>query len=126
MKNQELSACETNIMKAIWDAEKDISIPDLIEVLRTRFDKDYARTTVVTFLMKMENKGFVSTYRVGKLSYAHAEKSEADYIAELAERETGFWFGGRASAYLTSLFRMKPLTKHEADAIRRLIDELDD
>ena len=56
---QGLSACETIIMKAIWDEDGDISIQNLIEVLKTKWGKDYARTTVVTFLLKLAAKGFV-------------------------------------------------------------------
>jgi predicted transcriptional regulator len=92
-----LSACETVIMKAIWDEEEDISIPNLIEVLRTKWGKDYARTTVTTFLTKLTAKGYVRTYRKGKLSYAHAVKSEEDYKTKLAVEHRDFWFGGKVA-----------------------------
>ena len=56
---REISGCETLIMKVVWDSEEDISTPELIDELRTRFGKDYARTTVVTFLQRLAEKGFV-------------------------------------------------------------------
>ena len=64
--NEELSACESVIMKVIWDAKEDIAVQEIIQELGIRFDKHYARTTVVTFLHKMAEKGYVSTYRKGK------------------------------------------------------------
>ena len=93
-----LSAAETVIMKAIWDEVEDISIPDLIEKLRTKWGKDYARTTVTTFLTKMTAKGYIRTYRKGKLSYAHAIKSEEDYKDKLLNDMIKFWYDGNIAA----------------------------
>lgn len=120
---QGLSACETIIMKAIWDEEGDISIQDLIEVLRTKWGKDYARTTVVTFLLKLSAKGYVQTYRKGKHSYAHAVKSEEEYKTRLAAEDRDFWFGGKLSGLISALCRERKLTKSEADEIRQILDD---
>ena len=118
-----LSACETVIMKAIWDEEEDISIPELIESLRTKWGKDYARTTVTTFLTKLAAKGYVKTYRKGKLSYAHAVKSEEDYKTKLAANDRDFWFGGKLTNLISALCRDRKLTKSEADEIRKILDD---
>ncbi len=118
-----LSACETVIMKAIWDEEEDISIPDLIEVLRTKWGKDYARTTVTTFLTKLMAKGYVATYRKGKLSYAHAMKSEEDYKVKLAANDRDFWFGGKITNLISALCCDQKLTQKEAEEIRQILDD---
>lgn len=124
-EERNLSASETTIMKAIWDAGQDISIPDLIELLRTDYGKDYARTTVVTFLLKLSDKGFVRTYRKGKLSYAHAMKSEADYRTKLLNEETDYWFEGSVSNLFSALCSSRGLTKDEIGEIRSLLDDMD-
>ena len=46
----ELSPCEALIMKLIWEAQQDIPVQDLIDQLRDDHGKEYARTTVVTFV----------------------------------------------------------------------------
>jgi len=124
-EERNLSASETTIMKAIWDAGQDISIPDLIDLLRTDYGKDYARTTVVTFLLKLSDKGFVRTYRKGKLSYAHAMKSEADYRTKLLNEETDYWFDGNVSNLFSALCSSRRLTKDEIGEIRSLLDDID-
>ena len=126
MEEKKLSACESLIMKVIWDAEEDISITDLTEQLRVRFDKDYKRTTVVTFLLRLSDKGYVKTYRKGKLSYAHAERTEEEFKQKLAKEETDFWFRGRAAGYLAALATGQKLTKKDAEEIRAILDDLDD
>lgn len=125
MDKEELSACEAMIMKVIWDARQDISIPELTVRLKERFQKDYVRTTIVTYLLRLSDKGFVSTYRKGRLAYAHAEKSEAQYKANLAKKQTDFWFDGRVSDFVASLCQTKHLAKEDADRLRRLLDEED-
>lgn len=118
-----LSACETVIMKAIWDEEGDISIPNLIEVLRTKWGKDYARTTVTTFLTKLMAKGYVETYRKGKLSYAHAVKSEEEYKRKLAASDRDFWFGGKITNLISALCSDQKLTQKEAEEIKQILDD---
>ena len=52
----ELSPCEALIMKLIWEAPQDIPVQELIDQLRDDYGKDYARTTVVTFVGKLDRK----------------------------------------------------------------------
>ncbi len=63
MTNKALSASEIVLMKVIWDHEADISMPELLNILKEDYGKDYARMGVVTFLMSMANKGYMETYR---------------------------------------------------------------
>lgn len=121
-----LSECEEVIMKAVWDAGEDISIPDLITVLREQYGKDYQRTTVVTFLTRLAGKDYVETFRRGRLSYARPLKSEEEYKSYLAGRELNRWFRDDASDYVSSLLKERGISKEEKEKIRRLLDELDD
>lgn len=62
-EEKDLSACETLIMKAIWDKGEDISIQELLETLKVKYGKDYKRTTLVTFILNLAAKGFARQYR---------------------------------------------------------------
>lgn len=81
-------------MKEIWIYPGDISIPELIGNLNSKHNKGYARTTVTTFLIKLQAKGYVRTYRKGKLSFAHATISEAKYRLVLLAELKEFWYDG--------------------------------
>lgn len=125
MITRDLSDCETLIMKIIWDAKEDVAVQELIVRLRERFGKDYARTTVVTFLKKLSDKGYVSTYRIGRASYAHAEKDEEHYKQQLLEDETKFWFDGKPSGLMSALCKTQKISQEEADKIREMLNGLD-
>ena len=111
----DLSACETMIMKVIWDAKEDIALQDLIRELADRYKKNYARTTVVTFVHKIVDKGFATTYRKGKAAYIHPEKSLAAYRDELLQQQLEFWFDGKPSAFLSAWCEKNKLSREEAD-----------
>ena len=121
-----LSAAETLVMKAVWDAPEDIAIPDLIEVLRTQFGKDYARTTVVTFLQRLASKGYVTTYRKGRISYAHAVSEEDDYKGNMMKEKASFWYKGSPSSLMASLLGAQgSVEPDEIVKLREVIDTFD-
>lgn len=93
-----LSTCEVIIMKAIWEENSNVSLLNLIEILRTKWNRDYARTTVVTFLTKLEAKGFVQTYRNGRNAWVKAVKNEEDYKNKLLREMIELWYGGDVSS----------------------------
>ena len=78
-------------------------IRDRTEGLRVRFGKDYKRTSIGTFLSKMADKGFLTTYRVGRLAYVHALRDEEEYRDDLIRRETEFWFDGKLSKMVAAM-----------------------
>ena len=123
---KDLSAAETLVMKAVWDAQEDIAIPDLIDVLRNQFGKDYARTTVVTFLQRLASKGYVTTYRKGRISYAHALREEEDYKGNMIKEKASFWYKGSPSSLMASLLGAQGgVEQDEVVKLREIIDAFD-
>ena len=129
MEREPLSACEAMIMKVIWDQKGDISVPELIDLIQERYKRDYKRTTVVTFLTRLNGKGFISSHRAGRISYPadseEAEKSEEEYKAKLSAREVNFWFDGKPAEFIAALSNNQSLSKEDIKQIRGLLDEMD-
>ena len=126
MGKDELSSSEALIMKVIWDAGGDISVPDLMRTLKEEYDKDYARTTIATFMLRLSDKRFATTRREGKISFAVATKTEQEYLDALASKETRFWFKGCAANYISALHRSGSLSEEDRKKIREYLDELND
>ena len=119
----ELSVCETLIMRQIWAYEGDIPVQTLVVKLNEEYGKNYARTTVVTFLSKLKEKKFVETYRIGKMSFAKALRTEEDYRRKVVQDDMDFWFDGKPSALLAALCEGRKLSKEEAAKIKELIKD---
>ena len=123
---EELSVCEAPIMKIIWESNPDISVPELVKQLNEQYGKEYARTTVVTFLTRMAGKGYITTQRRGRISYVHAIKSEQEYKQQLAQKEIDFWFYGSMAEFAQTLCAAAPLTHEECQKLRRLLDHVEE
>lgn len=118
-----LSASESLIMKAIWDAGGVISQAELIEVLRTRYGKDYARTTVATFILKLSDKGFAKGYREGKYAYVRALKTEEEYKAKILNESADFWFQGRIASVMSALCSTRKISDEDAEELRKILND---
>lgn len=74
-----LTPCELEIMQIIWKYKEDIPEVNIKSQLNEQYGKAYARTTIATFLKKMEEKGYLEKYRVGRNCYVHALISARTY-----------------------------------------------
>lgn len=124
-KEKDLSSCEKMIMKIVWDAKGDIPTPEVIEQIKTKYGKDYARTTVATFIQRLIEKGFVTTYRRGRIAYIHAERDEKQYTLNFLKHIREFWFQGQLTSLFSALCEESKPTAEEVEQLRKLIDEMD-
>ena len=122
--DKNLTAAEAVIMKVVWSTSEDIAVQGLMQILRTQYQKDYVRTTIATFLSKLAEKGFVQTYREGRISYVHALRTEDEYRKKLLREEADFWFQGDVFQVITALYGKENLQGKE-EKLRRLLDDFD-
>ena len=73
---RELSACETLIMKAVWDTGRDISLMGLKSVLKDRFGKDYSERLSVRFLLRLSKGLCENLPKWEKLLYSSYKKKK--------------------------------------------------
>lgn len=118
-----LSTAETLIMKVIWDADCELSVQELMDLLQERYEKDYKRSTVMTFLVRLCDKEFIETQRRGKYAYIHALRSEEEYKAGVMEREVNFWYDGKISEMIDAMQKKQAISKEEAEKICKLLSE---
>ncbi len=111
MKVKKLSRTEEKLMKLIWDYGEDISVQQLLATVKAKYGIEYARTTVVTFLTRMSEKGFVETYRRGRNSFAHPLMSLEDYREQLMKEVYEFWFDKNDEKLLEMLQKAKKSVK---------------
>lgn len=126
-KERNLSGAETVIMKAIWDHTGDgkkLSVPELITLLNEEYGRPYAKTTVVTFLLHLSDKRFVTTYREGRYSYVQPTKTEQAYKESLLLQFCDLWHGGNTVEMVRGFFQAKKPTKEQMEEIRGMLDQL--
>ncbi len=118
-----LSTAETMIMKAIWDSQgRRINTCDLILILKENYGKEYARSTVMTFLQKLSYKGFIRCKREGKNSYIEILKEEEGYVAELINNQIDFWYEGNVANAISALIERDKISKRDLKQIVSMFD----
>lgn len=79
--SDKLSNAEKLVMKVIWDAGCPITCREVIDRLYNNYGRNYADTTVYTFLTNIKKKGYISSQRKG-VNFFEAIKDRDVFIRE--------------------------------------------
>ncbi len=122
---EKLSSGESLFMKVIWEADHELPVTELMDIMDKNYGKKYKRTSVQTFLMKLELKGFITTRREGKSSIIVTKISESDYLSYISDKDLKFWFEDDLPLYISTLSRARIIQPEEKERIRRMLDDSD-
>lgn len=81
MNKEKLTECEEMVMSVIWKVDEDPDVQQVSEQLKTKFGKDWKIQTILTFIARMREKGYISTHRVGRCNRYHPEIDLQQYRA---------------------------------------------
>ena len=79
MNLTDLSDRELLVMKCLWDAASPMTVSELIERIQQEYDIAYKETTVYTFLKRLKDKNYVTSYKKGS-SHFSPTGEENDYL----------------------------------------------
>lgn len=111
---------ELELMQIIWDLEPPLSRQDIEERLPP--DRPLAPTTVLTFLDRLREKGFLRAERRGKTNYYTPLVSRREYLARESRGVLDRLFGGSVSAFATALVD-GGVSREEILRLRELLEE---
>lgn len=125
MEKNSLTLCEEQVMKCIWDSEVELTLPEIVAAVNSRFQKDWKPQTVSTFLARLVRKEYLDMYRKGRTFFYIPLVDKDEYSADRIEECVSMWGDGDASALLCALNERRNLRPEEISQIRDLLDELD-
>lgn len=121
-RNYELGAAELDVLKALWRHG-----PATVREVRDRLHRKgrkVAYTTVLTFLSRLEKKGFVRSDR-SEHAYVYHPLIERDRVVGSRVRETvRQLFDGAAAPMVAHLMQTEKFTPDEIEQLQRLVDRL--
>lgn len=115
-----LSDGELEIMQIIWHGETPAARTDIEEKLRKT--KDLAPTTILTFLTRLCEKGYLSMERQGRVNLYTPLIAEREYLACESRQILDRLYGGSLSSFVTSLCDAG-VDGEELEELRRLLRE---
>ena len=111
---------ELELMQAIWHCEPPVSRSDIEANLS--HERKLAPTTVLTFLTRLCEKGFLRVERHGKTNSYIPLISEKAYLAQESRSILNRLYGGSLKAFATSLVD-GGISKEELESLREMLEE---
>ena len=115
-----LPDAEFEVMQAIW-ACGGVSVPTL--TLSEKLKKERKAQTILTLLARLENKGVVSSEKVGKERIWTAQISEEEYLSFEAKNIVERMYHGSVSGLMSAFYQGETLSEDDASALMAWIDQ---
>lgn len=120
-KIKRLPDSELDIMLVIWEAGKPVSRAYIEERLKEK--KNLAVTTVLTYLSRLIEKGFVSCERQGKMNIYSAAVNEEDYLASESKYFLEKLYNGSLKTFVAALYNNNAISDDEISELQEFLNK---
>ncbi len=118
-KRKRLPDGELTIMQIVWDNEPPVARSTIEKELGG--EKQLAPSTIITFLNRLCEKGFLSLERKGRTNYYTPLISRRTYLAEESRSMLNRLYGGSLANFATALCD-SGISREEIETLRELLE----
>jgi BlaI family penicillinase repressor len=122
-RRDELSEAEQEVLKTLWDLGSG-TVREVYESLE-RHGPRRAYTTVLTFLGRLEGKGYVASDKTGVAHVFRATVSREALLAQRLARLVDEVCEGTATPLVQALVRGRHFSSEDIARFRQLLDDLE-
>ena len=115
-ENRHLPESELDIMLVVWGAGGPVSAPAILEGLE--------RPLTASYLKRLEEKGFLSCKKAGKVNTYTAMVAREDYQRSEGESFLKKLYGSSISRFAAALYDGKRVEPAELEELQALLDRL--
>lgn len=119
---EKLTTCEELVMKTVWDAGEELSLMEIMQRTNEKYHKEWKPQTVSTFLGRIVRKGYLRSYRQGRVFFYQTLIPMEEYKGQQAQEFVEFWHHNNADEFLHSLMAVRELRVKETARIRKLME----
>ena len=112
---KKLPETEFEVMLAIWNAEPPVNTAYLME--KVGRSHGWKAPTLISFLVRLEERGYITSEKKGKERMYTASSDKAEYIRLASEDFIGKYHGGSFVSMLDALYTDKKLTESDIDEL---------
>lgn len=116
-KNQ-ITESEYTVMKILWRADKALSLGEIMAQL----DVEWARNTVGTLLVRLNEKGVIRSERCGKSNLYYAVLNEKDYSMRETQSFLTKLYEGSIGNLVAALYESKRLSDAEIEELKKIVN----
>lgn len=116
---------EFEIMKAVWQSEEPITSTFLTEKLKVILpEKDWKQQTVMTMLVRLQQKGFLRSEKTGKERLYYSCISEEEYLKVEAESFRDRFKVGSFSGLVKALNGGERISEEDIKELQKWLDTM--
>jgi len=112
---------ELEIMLIIWESKQTVSRNYIQEKLKK--SKDVAPTTILSFLSRLEAKGFLKVEKRGKSNYYFPLVDHDDYVQNESKKMLEKFFGNSLKNFVVQLSDADMVDEKEIQELKDFLDD---
>ena len=114
-----LPESELEIMMIIWEYKRPVNRMEIEE----RLKKDITAPTILSFLNRLEAKGFVSVEKIGKINWYTPMVKKEEYLQKESRNILQKMYQNSLKNFVTSLYDGDGLTSQDIEDLKAFIEE---
>lgn len=119
----QISDSELELMKILWEKGGSAYFAEVMEVL-TRQNSDWKPNTVLTFLVRLTDKGMVRAEKINRKNRYSAAISETEYTSIQTRTFLDKVYHGDAKSLASALVQQDYLTGDDLTELKKFWEEL--
>lgn len=124
MKKYDLSDLELEVMDYIWSHEEGVLFKDLAQYFITEQGKEWKRQSLRTFLLRLEEKGFLRIEQTARRSYLYiAIQTKQQHIQKWTQNLLNEMYSSSLKNFICALTGGEKLGKKEIEELKDMIEE---
>lgn len=116
-----LPESELELMMIIWHAGQSLSRMEIEEQLGA--ERKIGATTILSFLTRLEEKGFVRVTKAGRNNLYEALISEAEYLKSESGNLFKKLYRSSVRNFMNALYDGDNLSEHDLEELQAFLDE---
>ena len=113
---------ELKIMMIIWEADQPVTSAFIMEKLQG--EKQWANTTVLNFLARLVDRGFLKTTKQGRLNFYTPLINENDYIQTESKSFLKRMHIGSLKSFVAALYDGDAINQEDLEELKKYVEEL--
>ncbi|WP_026106439.1 BlaI/MecI/CopY family transcriptional regulator [Clostridium sp. YIM B02555] len=122
MRIGKISDAEMEIMKIIWNKNRQVTTADILEELPK--ENSWKITTVMTLISRLTDKGILKVAKLGKLNNYSAKITEEEYKAIQADNFLEDMHNGSVKNFIATLFNNKKISKEDISDLKKWLKDV--
>lgn len=113
---------ELEVMMAIWSYDHPVTRAEIEQQINR--EQKASATTILSFLSRLEEKGFVSVKKQGKTNIYKAKISKKKYLGEESKSILNRMYESSLKNFVTAFYDGKQVSNEEIEELQSFLDSL--